>query len=81
MNISWIESWSKRKGFGADSEQKYEDSETKICLDEVRSLARRVLTLARPCHLRGSPFVAFAWILSYYILVFTERPAVSCGTF
>ncbi|AES75960.1 hypothetical protein MTR_6g065450 [Medicago truncatula] len=28
-NIGWIESWSKRKGFGADSVRKYEDLETK----------------------------------------------------
>ncbi|KEH16331.1 hypothetical protein MTR_0228s0020 [Medicago truncatula] len=30
----------KERSFGADSEQKYEDSETKICLPQVRSLAR-----------------------------------------
>ncbi|AES72611.1 hypothetical protein MTR_3g092540 [Medicago truncatula] len=42
-NIRWIESWSKRKGLGADLVRKYEDSETKICLPKVRSLAR-------PCH-------------------------------
>ncbi|KEH38043.1 hypothetical protein MTR_2g059760 [Medicago truncatula] len=49
-NIGWIESWSQRKGLGADLVQKYEDSETKICLPKVRSLARPVLALARPCH-------------------------------
>ncbi|RHN51900.1 hypothetical protein MtrunA17_Chr6g0474271 [Medicago truncatula] len=42
-NIGSIESWSKRKGLGADLVRKYEDSETKICLPKVRSLAR-------PCH-------------------------------
>jgi len=47
----------------------------------VSILAQPVLALARPCHLPGSPFAAFAWILSYSILVFTERPAVSCGIF
>ncbi|RHN78966.1 hypothetical protein MtrunA17_Chr1g0171641 [Medicago truncatula] len=47
MNIGWIESWSKRKGLGADLVRKYEDSETKICLPKVRSLAR-------PCHPPGS---------------------------
>ncbi|KEH38107.1 hypothetical protein MTR_2g461420 [Medicago truncatula] len=50
---------AKERGFGADSEQKYEDSETKICLPQVRSLAWPVLTLARPCHLPGQPFAAF----------------------
>ncbi|KEH25661.1 hypothetical protein MTR_6g033360 [Medicago truncatula] len=49
-NIGWIESWSKRNGFGADSVQKYEDSETKIRFPQVRMLARPVLGLARPCH-------------------------------
>jgi len=50
----------QKKRFEADSEQKYEDLETKICLPQVISLARPVLTLARPCHLPGSPFAAFA---------------------
>ncbi|KEH33712.1 hypothetical protein MTR_3g048817 [Medicago truncatula] len=49
-NIGWIESWSKRKGLGADLVRKYEDSEAKICLPKVRSLARPVLALAWPCH-------------------------------
>ncbi|KEH16579.1 hypothetical protein MTR_0142s0010 [Medicago truncatula] len=53
-NIGWIESWSKRKELGADSVRKYEDSETKICLPKVRSLAQPVLALARPCHLPES---------------------------
>ncbi|KEH19301.1 hypothetical protein MTR_8g446650 [Medicago truncatula] len=44
---------AKEKGFGVDLEQKDEDSETKICLPQVRSLAR-------PCHLPGQPFAAFA---------------------
>jgi hypothetical protein len=30
MNIGWKESWSKRKESGADLEQEYEDSRTKI---------------------------------------------------
>ncbi|KEH27946.1 hypothetical protein MTR_5g049860 [Medicago truncatula] len=51
MNIGWIESWSKRMRIGADSVQKYEDSEDKICLPQVRTFARPVLGLARPCHL------------------------------
>ncbi|AES75864.1 hypothetical protein MTR_6g060620 [Medicago truncatula] len=51
---------AKERGFGADLEQKYEDSKTKICLTQVRSLARPVLNLARPCHLPGQPFAAFA---------------------
>ncbi|AES98801.1 hypothetical protein MTR_5g072990 [Medicago truncatula] len=37
-NIGWIESWSKRKGLGADSVRKYEDSETKICLPQSQKL-------------------------------------------
>ncbi|KEH17533.1 hypothetical protein MTR_0009s0270 [Medicago truncatula] len=50
---------AKERGFGADSEQKYEDSETKICLPQVRSLARPVLTLARPCHTPRTAFCCF----------------------
>ncbi|AES80357.1 hypothetical protein MTR_7g079660 [Medicago truncatula] len=38
MNIGWIESWSKRKGLGADLVRKYEDSETKICLPQSQKL-------------------------------------------
>ncbi|KEH21667.1 hypothetical protein MTR_7g014345 [Medicago truncatula] len=41
---------AKEMGFGADSVRKYEDSETKIYLPQVRNLARPVLGLARPCH-------------------------------
>ncbi|KEH22179.1 hypothetical protein MTR_7g034010 [Medicago truncatula] len=41
---------AKERGFGADSVRKYEDSETKIYLPQVRNLARPVLGLARPCH-------------------------------
>ncbi|KEH37931.1 hypothetical protein MTR_2g050120 [Medicago truncatula] len=51
---------AKERGFGADSVQKYEDSETKIHLPQVRSLSRPVLSLARPCHLPGQTFAAFA---------------------
>ncbi|RHN67842.1 hypothetical protein MtrunA17_Chr2g0301351 [Medicago truncatula] len=50
MNIGWIESWSKRKGLGADSVRKYKDWKTKYVSPKVRSLARPVLALARPCH-------------------------------
>ncbi|KEH15832.1 hypothetical protein MtrunA17_Chr1g0171661 [Medicago truncatula] len=67
MNIGWIESSSKRKGLGADLVRKYEDSETKICLPKVRSLARPVLALARPVLALARPvppsrvtFAAFA---------------------
>ncbi|KEH19625.1 hypothetical protein MTR_8g465240 [Medicago truncatula] len=50
MNIGWIESCSKRKGLGADSVRKYKDWKTKYVSPKVRSLARPVLALARPCH-------------------------------
>ncbi|KEH29962.1 hypothetical protein MTR_4g057555 [Medicago truncatula] len=53
-NIGWIESWSKRKGFGADSVRKYEDLEIKCVSPKVRSLARPVLALTQPCHPSGS---------------------------
>ncbi|AES86661.1 hypothetical protein MTR_4g012720 [Medicago truncatula] len=43
MNIEWIESWSKRKGLGANSVRKYKDWKTKYVSPKVRSLAR-------PCH-------------------------------
>ncbi|KEH28784.1 hypothetical protein MTR_4g012675 [Medicago truncatula] len=62
-NIGWIESWSKRKGFGADSVQKYEDSRQKYVSLKVRMLARPVLEPPS-----RAPFAAFAWILSYSIL-------------
>ncbi|KEH29516.1 hypothetical protein MTR_4g040440 [Medicago truncatula] len=38
-NTGWIESWSKRKGLGADLVRKYEDSETKICLPQTKNRA------------------------------------------
>ncbi|KEH16654.1 hypothetical protein MTR_0123s0010 [Medicago truncatula] len=41
---------AKERGFGADLVRKYEDSETKVYLPQVRNLARPVLGLARSCH-------------------------------
>ncbi|RHN69150.1 hypothetical protein MtrunA17_Chr3g0121601 [Medicago truncatula] len=66
-NIGWRESWSKRKGFGADWTQKYEDWETKY-------ISHKSEVWHGPCwpwHGRATlqmPFAAFALTPSYSIL-------------
>ncbi|KEH17207.1 hypothetical protein MTR_0032s0190 [Medicago truncatula] len=70
MNIGWIESWSKRKGLGADLVRKYKDSETKIRLPQVRSLARPMPALARPCY---PPESLLLLLLRFKLLYFSPQ--------
>jgi len=56
-----IKSWSKRKGFGADSGWKYEDSVQKYDIPQVRSLARLVPPATRPCHLPALLLLLFCF--------------------
>ncbi|KEH20469.1 hypothetical protein MTR_8g078910 [Medicago truncatula] len=59
-NIGWIESWSKRKGLGADLVRKYKDSETKICLPQSQKLGTARANIGTAVPPSRVTFAAFA---------------------
>ena len=81
-NILKNESWSKRKGFWANSGWKYEDSIQKYVTPQVRDMARPVPPAARLCHPSDASFAAFCFPDKLPIsLLLTQKPMDSCGAF
>jgi len=59
---------AKERGLGADSGWKIRDSAQKYITPQVRSLARPVPYLTRPCYVPENSFDAFASCTSYLLV-------------
>jgi len=69
MNIEWSSLEAEERGLGADSGWKNARFNTKIYSSQVRSLARLVPNVARPCHLSRPSLLLFLLLQATLFLV------------